>query len=492
MTTAGDAVADRESRRDPALEGLLAAVCEPGDGPAAGRIVDAARRALGAEWARIGDHAAVQELTPGAVRVPLVAGGQTVGVLEAGGGGLDPERARAVADVVALAIAADRLRADVDARDTEIARRAMDFSALDELARAAGRLGSVEPLARVVARQAARVVSAPAAAVVVKPHSATGPRVVAQHGTDPPKAWAAAFAAVASGVPQVLPGPQVAVPIAQASGTAVGAVAVAREGPAFDDAEMDRLRLLADHAGLAFTNLRLLEDLRAEQARRAMLAAALVDVQEQERARVAEDLHDGPVQELSGLGLLLDAVAGQLSVSSSGGEFDPAENEAAVRWAAETARRAVGGIRHAIYDLHPLSLEELGFTAAVRGMMERLDRGSLVVELTDLEIVDQLARDTRTAAFRVVQEAIANALRHASASSVRVQGRRAQGQVVVDVTDDGVGFDTEGRAEEGHLGLAVMRERAAVLGGSVHVWSREGFGTRVRARFPLPPPEKAG
>ena len=143
---------------------------------------------------------------------------------------------------------------------------------------------------------------------------------------------------------------------------------------------------------------RLAEADRAYAERRS-LAAAILLAQEQERRRVAEELHDGPVQELVGLGLTLDALSAELRADA------PHAADGVAR-AAASARDSVKALRRAIFDLHPMALEELGFAAATRALVQRLKWRGARVSL-DLAAADALSETHRTVAFRVVQEAVA-------------------------------------------------------------------------------------
>lgn len=214
-------------------------------------------------------------------------------------------------------------------------------------------------------------------------------------------------------------------------------------------------------------------------AERRSLAAAIVLAQEQERRRVAEDLHDGPVQELVGLGLTLDALSAGLRAQAP-------EAADGVARAAASARDMVKTLRRAIFDLHPMALEELGFSAATRALVQRLEWRGARVSL-DLEAADGLSETHRTVAFRVVQEAIANVVRHAEPAAVAISARADGDRIVVEVADDGRGFDpgaARARIEAGHLGLAAMRERAALVGGDVTIDSAPGRGTSLRLVLP--------
>jgi signal transduction histidine kinase len=451
-------------------------------------VQEGSRRGL-VERARIGRRPPTRETR----RIALRVGEETIGVLELAGLRDDPGDAllEAVSAAVALLVRSGQLFVGLQERARELDRQVRQLMALQEVARAVARAGALDPLAAVIADEARRLVRSDAAAVIVRGPAGT-PRIAAQEGRSGPTAWTAGLAALSSGRRQVLPGPQAAVPIPGGAGAAQAALVVARHGRPFGDDDLDRLAGLAEQAGVALANVRLVEDLRAEQRRRERLAGELLDAQERERRRVAEDLHDGPVQELAGLALMLDALRSELAAdggdATAHGSDMWADAADAAAAAAEAARSAVGGIRRAVFDLHPMSLEELGFAAAVRVVLDRHVQRGVAAEMEGLAAADDLAPEPRTAAFRIVQEAVANAARHAGARRIEIRGWRAEGSVVVEVADDGRGFDpaaTTTPVERGHLGLAAMRERAVLAGAELEVSSRPGEGTRVRARFPV-------
>jgi signal transduction histidine kinase len=230
---------------------------------------------------------------------------------------------------------------------------------------------------------------------------------------------------------------------------------------------------IPDERGSAWLLERLAEADRAIAEGRT-LAAAIVFAQEQERQRVAEGLHDGPVQELVGLGLTLDALSTDLRAG------DPGAADGVAR-AAASARDAVKALRRAIFDLHPMALDELGFAAATRALVQRLEwRGSRVsLHVAD---ADGLSETHRTVAFRIV--------RHAEPTHVAIVARAEGDRIAIEVVDDGRGFDpgsARPRIEDGHLGLAAMTERAALVGGDVTISSAPGRGTRIRLVLPAEP-----
>lgn len=214
--------------------------------------------------------------------------------------------------------------------------------------------------------------------------------------------------------------------------------------------------------------------LRSLVAERGALLAQALRVQEDERLRVARDLHD-ELGQRQVAALLAIAAAGRAGTLEEARERAEAAREL-VAGAIESTRRLARG-------LAPGVLDDLGLQAAVERICEDMQAsGSLAVECTVHIGSQRLARSVEIAAYRIVQEALANVARHAQAQRARVAVALEGDCIVVEVSDDGRGL-TGGSS--GGLGLAGMRERAAALGGSVTIGvGDEGRGTRVRAVMP--------
>jgi signal transduction histidine kinase/streptogramin lyase len=215
----------------------------------------------------------------------------------------------------------------------------------------------------------------------------------------------------------------------------------------------------------------------------------LAEVREAERLRTARDLHDGPLQDLYGARYRLEALEDALSGDGLAATGAVQEQAAAVR---ETLLTASRQLRDVCAELRPPVLGPMGLGRALQATAARLGEGrteTLTVEADDSAALPDAAR---VALYRVAQEAIRNALRHARATRVSVRLRRAGDAVDLTVEDDGVGFAVPRHlaelARHDHLGLVGAAERVGAVGGRLDVTSSPGRGTTVRARVPLQPP----
>jgi PAS domain S-box-containing protein len=203
---------------------------------------------------------------------------------------------------------------------------------------------------------------------------------------------------------------------------------------------------------------------------------------EQERNRIARDLHDGPVQGVSAATLSLEAALLMIKAGDAKTGVDVLEKiRSELAGEADALRRLMSGLR-------PPVLEERGLTPALREMVERFETDAGVVSIFEGNIRRTVPRDAETLAYRVVQEALTNVRRHASASSVTVHVDTDTGQLRVEVEDDGRGFETNQTRDylrSGRVGLASMRERVELSNGTFTVRSSPGRGTAVTALIPL-------
>lgn len=219
---------------------------------------------------------------------------------------------------------------------------------------------------------------------------------------------------------------------------------------------------------LAF--LRMMRRLEAERRR---AGSAALRAQEEERTRVARDLHDEVNQSLTGLLLRLEAVR----------DAAPPELETELAETKSLANQAMRELLSLARQLRPTALDDLGLTAAVGGQVEQVGRGEIEAEFAAEGDFSDLSDDAQLVVYRVAQEALSNASRHSDAGRVAVRMRRREdGGVVLEVTDDGRGFAFD--ESEGGLGIGGMRERALLVGGELTIESRPGRGTTVRLTLP--------
>lgn len=219
---------------------------------------------------------------------------------------------------------------------------------------------------------------------------------------------------------------------------------------------------------LAF--LRMMRRLEAERRR---AGSAALHAQEEERARVARDLHDEVNQSLTGLLLRLEAAR----------ETAPPELEGELAETKALANQAMTELLSLARQLRPTALDDLGLVAAIGGQVEQLGRGEIDARLDVEGDFSDLGDDAQLVVYRVAQEALSNAARHSGAGQIAARLRRAgSGGVVLEVADDGRGFAFE-ESERG-LGLAGMRERALLIGAELTIESRPGAGTTVRLTVP--------
>ncbi len=251
---------------------------------------------------------------------------------------------------------------------------------------------------------------------------------------------------------------------------------------ALEGAERDLLGSLAGLVGVAVRNAELLERLQQkEQALQGLLRKTLT-VQEEERRRLSRELHDETSQVLSALIMNVDLLESQAPVDE-----DARARIAAVKSLAEEAAR---NLDRMLLELRPALLDELGLIPALRWYAAQMgDVWGFPVEFEGAKL-GRLPDHIEVAAFRIVQEAVSNAARHARPSRVKVRVGLRDRRLHLEVEDDGVGFDVmevAARARTGEaVGLEGMRERAEIAGGVFRVDSVPGRGTRVVAEIPLP------
>ena len=217
-----------------------------------------------------------------------------------------------------------------------------------------------------------------------------------------------------------------------------------------------------------------LDVLRRTMEDRRRLLLRLEDAQEEERRRIASDIHDDSIQVMSAADIRAQALVRQI------GDADIRRDAEDLR---ETIRAAVERLRHLLFELRPPALDREGLVSALRAYSSD---GVPVPEFID-GLLAEPPPDVRVILFRIAQEAIANARKHASPDAIRVSIATEEDGVELVVSDDGSGFDVAAldAPEPGHIGLLTMIERAELAGGRCRIRSEPGGGTTVDAWVPF-------
>lgn len=239
-----------------------------------------------------------------------------------------------------------------------------------------------------------------------------------------------------------------------------------KDGGDFERADEEAAVILADWAAVAIDNAGRFE----QQRLRDTMASA-----EQERRRWARELHDETLQGLGGLQVLLSSALRRSS--------DPPQLERAVRAAVEELGTEIEKLRTLITELRPAALDELGLEPALESLADRMAAVEGIVVRIEVALADgegrRLSPDLETALYRLVQEALTNAAKHARAERVDVRVAERDGLVELTVSDDGAGFDPA--LPHAGFGLLGMEERVALAGGTLELDSSPGAGTTIRA-----------
>ncbi|MBA4115489.1 MAG: GAF domain-containing sensor histidine kinase, partial [Rubrobacter sp.] len=264
-------------------------------------------------------------------------------------------------------------------------------------------------------------------------------------------------------------------------GETVGELLLAPRAPGEELSSEDRRLLdnLARQAGIAVHAARLTDEAIRLSSDLQRSRERLVTALEEERRRLRRDLHDGLGPQLASLSMKAEAARDLLSA-------DPARSDALLKDITAQTQEAVTDIRRLVYGLRPPALDDLGLTGALKAQAAHGDHGGLRVSVEAPEDLPPLPAAVEVAAYRVTQEAVTNAARHARARNctVRIALDVAAGVLRLEVADDGQGI-LEGRSAG--VGLSSMRERAGELGGSCKVEAASSGGTRVVAVLPLAP-----
>jgi signal transduction histidine kinase len=214
--------------------------------------------------------------------------------------------------------------------------------------------------------------------------------------------------------------------------------------------------------------------LREGRREREALLEQVVEASEQERLRIAADLHDGVVQDLAGVALSLAVEAEGLAPDN--------DLHAGLKDAAATTRSAMRRLRSLIVEIYPPNLESVGLAPALADLVSQLERRGVEVAVSIPDA--RLPAQTEAVFYRTAQEALRNVHRHANAARVEVRVERDAGLDRLIVDDDGIGIPASADAGEGHVGIRIMSDTSRAAGGRFRIEPRDSGGTRVTVEVP--------
>jgi len=455
----------------------------------------------------IGEHPRSYGFPPGHPRmhsflgVPILLRNEAFGNLyltDKDGGEFDEDDEQAVvilAGWAAVAVENARLYGEVAARRDELERANRGLHATTTVARAVGAETDLDVLLDLIVKRARALVDARTMIVwlqdgdelAVGAHAGEAPRHVAEARI--PLVGSVSGEVARSGVGERIADAGAALRLSldrlglEASAALLAPLSfrgrVSGVMAAYDHLGPDRRfspedeELLESFAASAATAVANAQSVADERMRQSLHAA------EQERARWARELHDETLQNLASL------VVGLRTARRTG---DPAREEEAIDAAVGQIQEDISNLRALISQLRPAALDELGVKAAIEGLVDRIPPGGPTIEMhADLDFEEGrcLTRpepEVEVTLYRLVQEALNNAVKHADARMIRVVLIESDDTVTVSVSDDGAGFDPA--PSSGGFGLVGMRERIELAGGTLAVTSGLGEGTTVRASVP--------
>jgi len=279
-------------------------------------------------------------------------------------------------------------------------------------------------------------------------------------------------------------GVQLLFPI-KSKGNLIGILALGekKSGNPYSSEDMDLLMTIVSSSAIAIENARVLDTLRKEQLQVRRLLSQTVQAQEDERKRISADLHDSVTQWLVGASYRIQVCNSLLAESGNGKvheELVEVEN---------TMDQSLKELRRVMRGLHPPALKELGLSQTIKQLMEQVGTTGVSTSFNTTGVPCRLHSSAEITIYRIVQEALNNIQKHSDATDVEVQLHFRDGDVLVEIMDNGRGFDISKTLDRaisvGSLGLLGMSQRADAIGATLKIDSRPGVGTSIVLRCPI-------
>jgi signal transduction histidine kinase len=240
---------------------------------------------------------------------------------------------------------------------------------------------------------------------------------------------------------------------------------------AFDRGDVVRATVLADFAARATENARLLAEAKVRESERARLSDQIVTAEQDERRRLALFLHDGPVQSMSGIGLMLDAAIGSIEAE----RLDDAKRVLAS--ALERHRETIRSLRDLSFNIEPVVLRDQGFAPAVKAFADQVGLSNQVQFDLDVDAGGHLAEKAQVALYQIIREAVTQAIRRGPPTRIAIRVAQSDGEIATEIADDGTG-------ERRRRTFEAIEERARTVNGRVDIGAGMNGGTSVRIVLP--------
>lgn len=250
----------------------------------------------------------------------------------------------------------------------------------------------------------------------------------------------------------------------------------------FSDRDIQIASGIVSQATVVLENAHLYGEIKSSHSELQRLMTRLASSQEEERRRISRDLHDGVIQNLSGMIFSLSFLEKALGQSDQGAIDEIAQ-------LVQIVEGTIADIRQVIYDLRPTILDTLGLVPTLEKHLERFGANNSIEISYNPQLSSRLPETVETGLFRLAQEALNNIKKHAEAKKVTLDLKRIKKQAIMTIKDNGRGFDplkaNDRASQDSGFGLSGMRERVQSLGGNVEITSKPGSGTEVTVTVPM-------
>jgi two-component system sensor histidine kinase DegS len=251
---------------------------------------------------------------------------------------------------------------------------------------------------------------------------------------------------------------------------------------------LEKAENLASHVGVALeylsTDLEKISNQLKDAKQKKLLGLRIIKAQEEERRRVASEVHDGPAQSMSNVVMKAELCEKLMDV-------DMKKTKTELRNLKMIVRNSLKEVRRILYNLRPMSLDDLGLTPTLQRFVEMIEEESgIAISLNTIGDLSNLDSALKITAFRLVQETLRNAVKHSKAKNVKIHLEKTFKSLVLAMADDGVGFDKEAVSNDDSMGengygLINMKEKVEILNGEFDLTTGIGKGTKIKIKIPL-------